>query len=98
MNKISLMVNAMMLSLIIFAMSCASWGQVSAPTLANRTLEISKDIPGFVYWSRVCDHTILGICVRTKIQKETYDLTDPLVRQKLIDMGFVAHVEQKKIN
>ena len=33
--------------------------------------------------------------MKKEMVKDTYDLTDPLVRKGLIDMGFVAKVRSK---
>lgn len=67
----------------------------SAPALENRTLRISPDIAGLEYQYWVCVKRFLGICTRTEMKKELYDLTDIAVRKKLIDMGFVARVREK---
>ena len=66
------------------------------PSLENRTLRFSEDKPALEYHYFVCSKTILGICVGHKPQTDTYDLTDPAVRAKLIDMGFVAKVREKQ--
>jgi hypothetical protein len=39
---------------------------------------------------------VVGICVKKQMKKETFDLRDPLVRQRLIDMGFVARVRERQ--
>jgi len=39
---------------------------------------------------------VLGICIKTAMKMDAYDLTDPVVRKQLIDMNFVATVEKKK--
>jgi hypothetical protein len=64
--------------------------------LQNRSLRISKLVPGFEYNYEVCDKkNIFGGCKESHMEKELYDLTDPTVRQRLIDMGFVGKVREK---
>lgn len=58
--------------------------------MENRILRISKDLPGFEFQYEVCTHTFLGICTNHEFRKDTYDLTDSAVRNKLRDMGFRA--------
>jgi hypothetical protein len=87
------------LSLVIaafFITSCASVAVDKVPALENRSLFISKKVPGFEYPYRVCTKTgIFGRCRESEIRVDYYDLTDPLVRDKLIDMGFVGKVRDK---
>ena len=59
-----------------------------------RTLRISKDVPGleYAYIKKVCDgKNWLGM-KKCKDQRvvEYYDFTDKAVRQKFIDLDFVA--------
>lgn len=58
-------------------------------------LDISLDRPGLEYRFNVCVKRTLGFCRKTEVQYERFDLTDPAVRQRLVDMGFVAMVEPK---
>lgn len=95
MSLINRMTNVAMLFLTTLLLSCASLGIASLPALENRTLRISSEIAGFEYQYEACDHTVLGFCTRHKMVKETYDLTDPQIRVKLINMGFVARVREK---
>lgn len=69
---------------------------VSPPTLENRSLRISPTIPGFEYQYEVCDKTnIFGNCKASHWQIDKYDLSDPVTRQKFIDMGFIGVVRGK---
>ncbi len=94
-SRISLPIAAMMLSLIILNLSCASFATVSVPDLANRTLRISPDFAGFEYQYEVCLKEVLWICVRREMRKETFDLNDLETRKMLIAMGFVARVRER---
>lgn len=75
-------------------MSCASLLTQSQVALENRTLRFSLDGPALVYDYDVCVQRILW-CVKTELRRDRYDLTDPVVRKTLIDMGFVARVRPK---
>lgn len=37
----------------------------------------------------------LFICTAHEMKKDKYDLSDPVMRKQLIDMRFVARVEEK---
>lgn len=78
---------------------CASFAIASLQPLEQRVLDISLDRPALEYrhWECVEWHwpRTLDWCKRTEMRTEYYDLTDPAVRQKLVDMGFVAMVEPK---
>ncbi len=89
----SLLPNVVMLLLITLSFSCASLPDNSVPQLELRTLRISETFAGFEYSYRVCVKKFLGNCRKTEIHTDTYDLTDLKVRQKLIDVGFVAIVK-----
>ena len=78
---------------LLLSFGCASTEIV--PILANRTLRISPDKPGFEYHYNVCTRWFLGACTKTILQVDYYDLTDPVVRKQLIDMGFVLKVREK---
>ncbi len=94
-NTTKALSTVLMLSSMVFSLSCTSLPAHSAPALENRTLRISPDIAGLEYQYWVCVKRFLGICTRTEMKKELYDLTDIAVRKKLIDMGFVARVREK---
>ncbi len=96
-NSTSLSKLAPMLFLMISPLACASFQPVSPPQLANRTLRLSSEKPGFEYQYEVCLKSFLGICTSKIFRKDFYDLNDPLVRQKLIDMGFVARVREQVV-
>lgn len=89
-RPISLLISVPTLFWIILSSSCASLGLLSPPELVNRTLRFSRDRPALEYQYRVCVKHFLGICSRTEMHQETYDLTDEKIRKQLIDMGFVA--------
>lgn len=78
----------------ICASSCASLLIPSVPQLENRTLRISEEGPTLEYQYEVCVKRVIGICVKSAMMKDHYDLTDPATRRKLIDMGFVARVRE----
>jgi hypothetical protein len=65
--------------------------------LENRTLRISLDFPGFEYQYEICVKKFLGICVKYRMEKETYDLRDVEIRKKLNAMGFVAKVRDRLV-
>lgn len=79
--------------LIIAAVGCASI-DVVLPSLERRSLDISRDFPGFVYRYRECTKKFLGICRKWESREDRYDLSDPAMRNKLADMGFVAKVRE----
>lgn len=79
----------------VFAViGCAST-EIVIPSLERRTLDISRDFPGFVYRYRECTKKFLGFCRHWETKVDVYDLTDPVLRNKLADMGFVAKVREK---
>lgn len=73
---------------------CAST-EIIIPSLERRTLDISRDFPGFVYRYQECKKKFLGMCTKWEQKVDTYDLTDPVVRNRFADMGFVAKVREK---
>lgn len=76
---------------------CASSQIVSTPRpLEQRVLRISPDHPGFEYTWFECARKTLWWCAEKVQKKEIYNLNDKAVRQKLIDMGFVAQVLSNK--
>ena len=87
------------LCLITLSMSCASLDLQLPPTLANRSLEIDKRPGkfGFEYTYKECVKSLplLG-CRRYETRVDYYDLTDPVMKKQLIDMGFVLKVREKK--
>lgn len=91
----SLAVSALMLASISLISNCASWGIVSSPALELRELEIDPEAPGAEYWYETCESSIIGICVKKKMVRDTYDFNDPAVRRKLIDMGFILRVRNR---
>lgn len=80
---------------LLFSLSACASNPVTPPVLANRSLRISPDLPGFEYQYEVCLKTFLGICTKRQWTKDTYDLTDIATRNKLIDMGFIGVVREK---
>lgn len=81
--------------LLLILVGCATAEIVQPPILANRTLRISPTIPGLEYQYEVCTKYFLGICTKSQMQVDYYDLTDPVVKAQLINMGFVAKVRDK---
>lgn len=77
-------------------MSCASLDLLLLPTLGNRKLEIAKKpgFYGFEYTWRRCAKYFLG-CRKWETGVDYYDLTDPVVKKQLIDMGFILSVREK---
>lgn len=96
MKSISRMGVAMTLCWMLLVSSCATWGLASPPTLANRSLELSPDFPGFYYQYSVCDKKFLGICTHASMHRDTYDLTNATVRAQLRAMGFIGVVRPKQ--
>lgn len=84
--------------LLLVIVSCASVvadGDV-VPALENRTLILSKTVPGFEYsWRECVKKNLFGRCTRLERRVEYYDLTIPEVREKLSNMGFVGKVREK---
>ena len=76
-------------------MSCASLAKPLLPALANRTLELAADFPGFWYQYPECSSKFLGICTKHKPKREQWDLRDPAVRQMFINMDFVCKAREK---
>ncbi len=81
---------------MILSLSCSSQAIHSQRALNLKTLEISPTVPGFQWSWEECTKRFLGICRKTELKTEYYDLTDPQIRQKLIDMDFVAKVRNQK--
>lgn len=76
--------------------ACSSLPADPIPVLENRTLKISDKVPGFEYqWLECEKKSLFGGCKKWIAKVELYDLTDPEVREKLRDMGFVAKVREK---
>jgi hypothetical protein len=85
----------MMLFLIMWNSSCASSLTRSIPKLENRTLRLSKDGAMAVYEYEQCTKKWALAIPKCKWYKDIYDLKDDVVRNKLIDVGFVLEVRQK---
>lgn len=83
------------LAVSIIGPACASLDVV--PELSMRTLRISKDIAGFEYRYKDCIKHFLGMCSKSEMKVDYYDLNDPKTKQKLMDMGFVLEVREKPI-
>lgn len=83
---------ATMLFSITCGQSCASLQMPSPPRLENRTHDVALDFPGFIYQYKVCVTRILGICAKEEMKHENVDWTDPAVRRRFKDMGFVLTV------
>lgn len=94
-NSIKTLLAGVTLGLMLLSSSCASWLLASPPSLELRTLRLSLEIPGFEYQYEVCVKKILGICTKSEMKKEVYDLRDAEVRKQLVAMGFVARVREK---
>lgn len=50
---------------------------------------------GFEYKYPECVKKFLGMCREEIIKTDYYDLSDPVMRKQLIDMGFVLVVRDK---
>lgn len=81
------------LSLVV-ASGCASISS-SPPELSLRTLRISEKVPGFEYQYEVCTKMFLGICRKSEMRVEYFDLTNTEVRLRLLNMGFVGRVRDR---
>lgn len=84
----------LMQSLIILSAACSSLASPLPPKLELRTLRISKDKPSLEYRYEECEKKFL-ILKECKMVTEFYDLSDPAVRSRLINMGFVVKVRVK---
>lgn len=69
----------------------------SPPPLKLRTLRLSNSLPGLEYRYEICVKKVIGICFKHAWTTDFYDLTKPEVRQQLIDMGFVARVNEEPV-
>jgi len=59
-------------------------------------LRISRDDPGTLeYTYECCKKKVVGVCVSHDLCTDYFDLNDPDVREKLIDMDFVCSVREK---
>ena len=83
----------MMLFSTTLLLSCASLAKPLIPRLEQRTLRISKKIPGMEYKYCVKYKFLSSKCKEWKI--DYYDLTDEKIKNKLINMGFVLKVRSK---
>lgn len=96
-NITKTMLAVAMLSLTILNSNCALSQLHSPPRLELRKLEISPDSASLYYQYSVCTRSFLGRCTRTEMKKDTYDLADRGVREKLRAAGFVVSVREKPI-
>lgn len=82
---------------VLFLSGCSGFPMPDPPLeLSLRTLRIDPDSAGFEYEYQVCDKkNIFGGCKEAHWERDFFDLTDPVTRQKLINMGFVAKVRDK---
>jgi hypothetical protein len=91
--------NAIVFALLFLLAACASLAgsdYEKPPALENRTLRISGGIAGFEYqWKECVKHGLFGACRQWEMKTELYDLGDVKVREKLINMNFVAKVKEK---
>lgn len=94
-KTINLIMKGMMLGSMSLSLSCASLHATSLPPLQDRTLRLSDKVAGFEYQWEECVKKFLGVCTKKEMKVEYYDLADPQMKQKLIDMGFVAKVKEK---
>lgn len=89
----SLLKKGIMLFLISSSLNLSCSALPLAPPLNQRTLEINPEKPGLIYRWKECVHKIIW-CVKYEDRVDEYDLTDPLIRQQLFDMGFVLKVRE----
>lgn len=61
----------------------------------NRRWAFHKDKPALYYRYDECVKYFLGICTKHERREDTLDLTDPDIRQKIIDMGMTATSERR---
>ena len=89
----------MRLAIVLLLLSgCASADIKPPPTLELRTLEVSREVPGFEYSTRECKKTgLFGNCREAVMRVEYYDLRDVEMREKLINMGFVGKVRSVQV-
>lgn len=71
----------------------------NAVALENRKLWISSTVAGFEYpyWVCVKPRKIFGGCAQKELKVDYYDLTNPEVREKLKNMGFIGVVRDKRL-
>lgn len=82
--------------LIFIVISCASASEILVPTLPDRTLYLDPTAPRFFYNHMECEKKgLFGNCKAWKKVTDYYDLNDPVMRQRLIDMGFEFSVPKK---
>lgn len=84
------------LFLILSNSSCASLLLDLPPTLAQRTLRLSRDAPVLEYQYQACVQKFLGLCTKSEMHKDVYDLRDDATRRQLVDMNFVLKVREKQ--
>lgn len=86
------------ISLILILYSC-SFLQASIPRLQDRTLLISLEGPylEYPYYKTVCKNPSRIIFKNCSEQRfvDKYDLSDPVTRKQLVDMGFVAQSKMR---
>lgn len=82
---------------IFLIAACASMPDVIIPDLPLRTLKIDPDNAGLKYQYVICLKKFLGRCTKSEIHIDRYDLTDPAMRRKLIDMGFTVTIEPRLV-
>lgn len=81
-----------------FLVGCSLLGDFDKPVaLENRTLLVSKTIPGLEHPYRSCTKSFLGNCRKWELKTDYYNLTDQAVRDKLSAMGFVCRVKDRVI-
>lgn len=89
------------LMVLLLISSCASVANTSPPRLQDRTLLISKEgaYLEYPYFKTVCKfphRPIFKDCNQVRVV-EKFDLADPAIREKLINMGFVLQSKQRFI-
>lgn len=78
---------------LLLLSGCASADVKPPPALELRTLEVSREVPGFEYSTRTCKKKgLFGGCREAVMHVEYYDLRDAEVRERLINTGFVGKV------
>jgi hypothetical protein len=92
-------VSVLTLFLMTSSSGCAPLLALSAtpPAPNNRKWRFALDRPALVYDYHVCVKKVLWNCTRTELKQESWDLTDPAVRQRVVDMDMVALVRERPV-
>lgn len=76
------------------ASSCSAM-PVQPPRLADRRFPLHPDKAALVYRHEECVKKFLGICTKTQMVEEIFDLNDAAVRKQFIDMGVTCTSERR---